>query len=208
MLARHAQGEREGFAACLIDHVKMHFQPDLAHVYRAHVCHLAKAVGAHRAANVAEDGLHAFVVNAQHRQAVKRQVMQEADEALLQVVVTAAVVFQVVGVDVGDDRHHRLQVQEGSVRFVRFRHQILAVAKAGIAAGGSQHAADNEGRVEPGIGENRGNQAGGGGFAMRAGNGDTEAEAHQLCQHFGATDNRNAQLARAQHFRVCRVNRR
>ena len=184
----------------------MHLQPDLAHVHRAYFRRLGKTVGAHRAANVAEDGLHAFVINAQHRQPVKRQIVQEADKALLQVVKAAAVVFEVVGVNVGDDRHHRLQMEEGGVGFVRFRHQILPVAEAGVAACGGEHAADDKGRVESGIGENRGNQAGSGGLAVGSGDGDAEAEAHQLRQHLGAADDRNAQLARAQHFRVFRVN--
>ena len=134
--------------------------------------------------------------------------MEEADKALLEVVKAAAVVFEVVGVNVGDNRHHRLQMEEGGVGFVRFRHQILAVAEAGVAACGGEHAADDKGRVQPGIGENRGNQAGSGGLAVGTGDGDAEAEAHQLRQHFRTADDRNAQLSRAQHFRVGRVNRR
>ena len=75
VLARHTERQREGLAALFVHHVKVHFQPDLAHVHRAHVRRLTEAVGAHRAADVAQNGLHAFVVNAQHRQPVERQVV-------------------------------------------------------------------------------------------------------------------------------------
>jgi len=41
----------------------MHLQPDLAHVHRAYFRRLGKTVGTHRTADVAQNGLHAFVVD-------------------------------------------------------------------------------------------------------------------------------------------------
>jgi hypothetical protein len=52
-----------------------------------------------------------------------------------------------VGVDVGDDRHQRIQAQEAAVALVGLGHQPLAVAELGVGAGGEQLAADDEGRV-------------------------------------------------------------
>jgi hypothetical protein len=55
----------------------------------------------------------------------------------------------VVGVDVGDHRDHRLQVQEGRVGLVGLGDDELAGAEARVGAGAVQAPADDEGRIEP-----------------------------------------------------------
>ena len=100
-----------------------------------------------------QDRLHARIVQADHRQAVERQVVQELDEAVLQAFEIAAVGAEVIVVDVGDDGDHRLQVQERGIALVGLGDEVAAVAEARIAAGALQAAADHEGGIESGLGK-------------------------------------------------------
>ena len=50
----------------------------------AHVHALAQPVGHERPADARQDAAHLLIIAAQHRQAVERQVVQELDEALLE----------------------------------------------------------------------------------------------------------------------------
>ena len=121
----------------------------LADVDRAHVGVFAEAVGHGRAGDLREDLTHNRIIHAHHRQSVERQVVEELDEGLLQLVEVAAVGRHVVGVDIGDHRDHRLQVQEAGVALVGLGHQVEAGAELGVGPGGVQPAADDEGRVQP-----------------------------------------------------------
>ncbi len=134
----------------------------------ADVCVLAEPVAHGRSADLGQDLAHDLVVAAHHRETVERQVVQELDEALLELLEVAAVRAQVVVVDVGDDRDHRLQVQERGVALVRLRDQVAAGAELRVAAGALQQAADHERRVEAALGEHRGDEARSRGLAVRA----------------------------------------
>ncbi len=68
-----------------------------------------------------------------------------------------------------------VQEQERGVGLVGLGHQEVAPAQAGVGAGGVQLATDDEGRVETAFGQDTGHQAGGGGLAVRAGDGDAAA---------------------------------
>ncbi|MDT4847498.1 hypothetical protein FQZ97_815550 [compost metagenome] len=166
----------------------------LAHIDGAHVGVLGEAVGHGRAGYLGEDLADHRVVHAEHRQAIERQVVEELHEGLLQPVEVTFVGAHVVGVDIGDHRDHRLQVQEAGVALVGLGHQVAAGAQLGIGAGRVQAAADDEGRVQAAGGEHRGDQAGGGGLAVGTGDGDTVAVAHQLGKHLGARHHRDAAL--------------
>jgi len=76
------------------------------------------------------------------------------------------------GVDVGDDVHHRGKTQKGSIGFVGFGHQKTPLSQAGIGVETFEAPADEAGGIESGFGEDPGDQAGGGGFAVAAGDGD------------------------------------
>jgi hypothetical protein len=58
--------------------------------------------------------------------------MQELRERRLHAGEIAAVVLQVVRVDVGDDRDQRIQAQEAAIAFVGLGNQPLAIAQLGI----------------------------------------------------------------------------
>jgi hypothetical protein len=90
---------------------------------------------------------------------VERHLVDELDERLLQPGEVVAVGVHVVGVDVRDDGHHREQVEERRVRLVGLDDDVVARAEARVGAGRVEAAADDEGRVEPGLGEDAGDEA-------------------------------------------------
>ncbi len=142
------------------------------------------------------------VIAAQHREPVERQVVQELDEALLQLLEIPAMRDEVVVVDIGDDRDDRLQVQERGVALVGFSDEISPGAELRVAPGALEPAADHECRIEAALGEHRGDEARRRRLAMRAGDRDALAETHQLGQHFGARDDRHAHRLRGGQFRI------
>ena len=165
---------------------------------------LAEAVAHGRASDLRQDLAHDLVVAAEHGEAVEREVVQELDEALLQFLEVAAVRAEVVVVDVGDDRDHRLQVQERGVALVRLGDEVAAGAELGVAAGALQESADHEGRVEAALGEDRSDEARGRRLAVRAGDGDALPEAHQFAEHFRATHDRDTRGDRRDELGVLR----
>ena len=119
-----------------------------------------------------------------------------------------AVGLHVIGVDVGHDRNHRRQEEEGRIRLVGLGDQEIALTEAGIGAGGIEAAADDEGRIDTAFGEDAGHQAGGGRLAVRAGDGDAAFESHQLGQHLRARHDRDFPFAGGDDFRIIRLDRR
>ena len=91
----------------------------------------------------------------------------------------------VVGIDVGDDGEHGQQVEEGSIGLVGLDHDVLARTQPCIGTSAVEPPTDDEGGVQPTGSQHAGDQAGGGGFAVRAGNGHAFLAAHQLGQHHG-----------------------
>ncbi len=179
-----------------------HARPFLHHVLGAHVGLRAHAVAHHVARGPGGQRGHFRVVDAQHRQAVERQALQELGERRLHAGEVVAVVLQMIGINVGDDRHQRVQAQEAAIAFVGLGHQPLATTQLGVGAGGQQLATNHERRVQAAFAQYRSGEAGGGGLAMRTGHGDAAAEAHQLGQHRRTRHDRNALAARFHQFRV------
>ena len=134
--------------------------------------------------------------------------MQKAHKTLLQIIETAAVILQMIRINIRYHRNHRLQKQKRRIRLIRLRDQILAVAQARITARRREHPADDKRRIQPGIGEDGGDQTRRRRLAVRTRDRNPETETHQLGQHLGAADDRNPQLARAQHFRIGGVDSR
>ena len=204
MVARHVHRHVERLAV-RAQHGEVGAHAFLTHVDRAHVGILGKAVGHGRAANLRQQFAHHRIIHAEHGQAVERQVVQELDEGLLQPVEVAAIGAHVVGVDIGDHRDHRLQVQEAGVALVGFGDQEAAGTELGIGAGSVQAATDDEGRIQAASGEHGCQQAGGGGLAVGAGDGDAVTVAHQLGEHLGTRHHRNTTPQRSGDLRVAGV---
>ena len=186
---------------------EVHARADLAHVLGAHVGLRIEAVGHHVARRVLRQRRDFRIVDAQHRQPVERQAMQEFGEGFLHLREVAAVVLEMVGVDVGDHRDRGIQAQERAVAFVGFGDQPLAAAEARVRARGEQLAADDEGRVHPAFAQHAGGQRRRGRLAVRAGHRDAAAEAHEFGEHLGARHDRNALRARFHQFRIVLADR-
>ena len=139
--------------------------------------------------------LHHRMVGAHHREAVERHVLDEGAEGLLHRLEGLEVV-EMLGVDVGDDGDVGRQLQEGAVGLVGLDHHPVAGAEPRIGAVGVDDAAVDDGRIEAAGIEQRGDQRGGRGLAVRAGDRDAALQPHQLGQHLGAAHDRQA-LARA-----------
>jgi hypothetical protein len=174
----------------------------LAEIAGAQVGALIEAVGDRGARNARQQRGGARIVAADDRQPVERQVMQEVDEGLVQLLDSAAVGGHVVGLDIGHHGEHRLQVHERGIALVRLRDQEAARAEARVGIRAVEPPADDEGRIQPRLGQHAGDQAGGGGLAVGAGDGDAIAKAHELGEHLGALDHRNAPPLRFEHLRV------
>ena len=167
----------------------------LLDVHEAHVGLRVLAIGQDAPVlDPADEVLHDRVIGAHHGKAVERDVVDEGAEGVLDGVEGLEVV-EVLGVDVGDDRDVGRELEEGAVRFVGLDHHPVALAHAGVGAVGVDDAAVDHRRVESAGVEQRRDERGRGGLAVRAGDGDAGLEAHQLGEHLGPAHDRQAALA-------------
>ena len=107
--------------------------------------------------------------------------------------------FAIDGGDHGDDGREQ---KEAAVAFIGFHDEIFAFAELGGGAGLIDAAADDESGIKMRSRQNGRNDGSGGGFSMRAGDGDAVFQAHQLREHFGARDDRNFHLVRFDDFGI------
>ena len=92
-------------------------------------------IGHHGPADLGQDAARARIVHAQHREAIKRQLLQKFDEVPAEAGQIAAVGLQVIGVDIGDHGDDRVEMQKRGVAFIRLGHDILPAAKPRVGAG-------------------------------------------------------------------------
>ena len=128
--------------------------------------------------------------------------MQKIHKRGFEPVEIMAVGFHVVGVNVGDHRHHGQQIEKGGVGLIGFHHDVVARAQLGIGACAVQASADHKGRVQAGLSQNAGDQAGSSRFPVCAGDRNAALESHQLGQHERARHHGDAFAPGRQHFRV------
>ena len=114
----------------------------------------------------------------------------------------AAEVVEVVGLDVGDDEHGRRVVRQGAVALVGLDDQRPAAGTVRHTPHGRRAAAD----APLGSGAQRLEQvqceAGGGGLAVGAADGDAGAFGDQRRQHHAAACNGDAEFPGAEDFRI------
>ena len=153
--------------------------------------------------DLADQLLHRRMVEAHHGEAVERQVLDEGQKGVLDRVEGLEMV-EVLGVDVGDDRHVRRQLEEGAVALVGLDHHPVAAAEPGVGAVGVDDAAVDHGRVEPGRLEQRRHQRGGGRLAVGAG--DRDACLSRISSaSISARRTTGMRFARAARARGCRA---
>ena len=113
-----------------------------------------------------------------------------------------------LAVDGGDHGDDRREQQERAVALVGFDDHVFAAAQARGGADVIHAAADDERGIEAGRGQHGGGHRGGGGFAVRAGDGDAVFQAHQFGQHFRARNDGNFQPVRFDDFGIVAANGR
>ena len=167
----------------------------------------ARTVGDHAAVHSRQNLLDVLVVEAQNGRAIKRNLCDERRERCADLF-DARVVIQMLAVDVGDDRDDRRQLQKRPVAFVAFDHQVIAFSQARVGAVDPHAAADQDGRVQICVDQNRRDHRSSGGLAVAAGDGDPEFLAHQLGQQLAAWNHGKLAAARLDDFRILRTHRR
>ena len=197
---------RQGHAVAPL-HRELHVPAQRPYLGGAHLGALLKAIAGDRAGHLRHDGAHGSIVGAQNCGAIKGHAVQKINKGLLQAAKVMAVGLHVIGVDIGHHRHDRQQVEEGCVRFVGLHHDVVALPQARIGTRAVEPSTNYKSRVESGLGEHARHQAGGGGLAMGAGNGNALFEAHQLGEHQGAWHHWNAAHPGRQDLGVVRLNR-
>ena len=115
---------------------------------------------------------------------------------------------EMLRVDIGDNRDGAIEAQKAAIALVGLDHHPVAGAKAGVAAIGIDDAAVDHRGIDAARIQQRGNHAGGGGFAMRSGHRHGAFQPHQLGQHFGAAHHGDAGLQRGGHLGVVTLYRR
>ena len=111
------QAERDGkwrLVARTYD-VELRETPIKANVLSAQIGIVVQAVGQDCASDVADDGVDTGVVRTNDRKAIEWQVMQKLHETCSQTLDVTVIRRHVVGVDVGHDREHRLQMHKRCV---------------------------------------------------------------------------------------------
>jgi len=84
----------------------------MAHIDGAQLRAFAQTISGDRAGHLRHDFAHCGIVRAQDGRAVKRHAVQELHKRSFEPAEVMAVGFHVVGVDVGDHRHHRQQIEK------------------------------------------------------------------------------------------------
>ena len=83
-----------------------------------------------------------------------------------------------VGFDIGDNRHHRLQMQERCITLICFGNQVPTMPQTRMNARRFYQPTVNEGWVRVPLLLDAGNHRSGCRFAVRSGNGDAMTKTH------------------------------
>ena len=102
------------------------------YIDRAHLSVTRKTVGNDRLRYERNDFAYMTIIHTEHRGTVERQVLQESDKGLPQAREIVLISLHVVSIDIGDDRHDRLQVQKRGIRFIGFDHNEFARPETGV----------------------------------------------------------------------------
>ena len=109
---------------------------------------------------------------------------------------------EMLGIDVGDDRDRAVEPQEAAVALVGLDHHPVGASEPGVGAVGVDDPAVDHGRIDPAGVEHRRDHRGGGRLAVGAGDRDGRLQAHQLGQHLGPADHRDAPLIGADQLGI------
>ena len=173
------------------NHLQARPQSLAAQLHAAVVRFGGKTIGADPALHAGQNRGHAGIVGAGQKQAVERQIVGEFHERPAETAEIAAVGREMVVVDIGDHRHHRLQMQKGGIALVGLGNQ--AGARAQLAAHGVSHLpAHYIGGVLAGAIQHFHDQVRRGGLAVGPGHRNAVALAHQFRENVRPRHHRQA----------------
>ena len=168
-------------------------------VHCAEAGFLIDAEREHRAVNGVDHIHRVAVVHVEHDRAGKQGKLLERHLQAAH----RAVILQVIVINVQNNAHKRGQMQESLTVFAGFDHNVIAVASFAVTADQWQLAADYGGGVFAGQFQHGRDHAGGGGFAVGAGNADAVGiHAADITQHHAALHGGNAAGAGSFQLRV------
>src|SRR5271166_3981261 len=131
------------------------------------------------------------MIDAQRSEAIEWNVADKGLKGLAQYV-EAAIEIEMLGIDVGDDRDRRRQSCKGAVALVGLDHHPIARSQAGVGAVSVDDAAIDHSRVELRGLEQRADHRSRRGLAVGPGDCQRPFKPHQLSEHFGAPNHRQA----------------
>ena len=170
------------------------------------VCIFFKAVRNHAAPHAAQQPHHGGIVGAADDHASLPYARGEDAEGVLDGL-EAAVVLEVDRLDVRDNGDLRMELVEGTVVLVGLDDDDVAAAALGVAAKVAEHAADEDGGIEPGLLEDGGDHRGGRGLAVRAGHADAALLVDDLAEELLALHDPDAAGAGGVDLLVLRPDR-
>ena len=204
MPARYAQREPPELDALELDEALEAAEIALAHLRRAPLDAAREAVALDAGAGGLPDRAELGGpgrVGANDERAVVADALGEGGEGRAQALL-AAVVVEMVGLDVGDERELRLVLEEGLRVLVGLDNGDLAATFAGVAAQLPRVAAEEHERVELAADCHQRDERGGRGLAVAARNGEHPSVGEQALHHLGADDDLDAALAGGFELRV------
>ena len=110
--------------------------------------------------------------------------------------------FEMFPVEIRNGGDGRRQTEERPVALVRFRHEEIAPAKAGVTSQRIHLAPDHHGGIQPPLRQHIGHHRRCRSLTVGAGNGDAEFQPHQLRQHLGPRNHGNLLGLRRHHLGV------
>ena len=131
-----------------------------------------------------------IIVCTEHGQTVKRHLVDELEEALVDAF-HAAVMIQMFSIEVRDRGNRGRQAQERPVTLVSFGHQEIASTEPGMASERVHLPADDHRRIQPALGQYISHHRCCRRLSMRSSDRDAEFQPHQFRQHLGPRNHRN-----------------
>ena len=119
-------------------------------------------------ADAGQHRLHFGMVDAQDRGAVKGYILDKLDETVLDLV-EAAIMIEMLGIDIGNDRDRAVEPQKAAVAFVGFDDHPLAGTKPCVGTILVDDAAVDHGRIDTARIQHRRNHRSGRGLAVGSG---------------------------------------
>ena len=146
-------------------------------------------------ADARKDALHFGMIDAEDREPVERHILDELAIGLLHPL-EVAVMFEMLGIDVGDDGDRPVEAEEAAVALVGLDDHPVALAQPRVGAVAIDDAAVDDGRVDAAGIQQRSDHRRRRRLAVRPGDRDRLLHAHQLGEHLRAPDERQPPLDR------------